>query len=1058
MFGWITRFSMQFRILVLAMAAGLIAFGVVNVPHVAIDSMPEFAPAHVEIQTEALGLSAAEVEQLITAPMEADLLNGVAWLDEIRSKSVPGLSSIELVFEPGTDLLRARQLVAERMTQAHALPNVSAPPLIMQPLSSTSRVLMVRMSSKELSGIEMSVLARWKIKPRLIGIPGVANVSIWGQREQQLQVEVTPTQLRDKGITLEQVIKTTGNAVWVSPLSFLEASTPGTGGFVESPSQRLGIQHVLPIRTPEDLAKVSVEDAGSPMLLGDIAQVKEDHQPLIGDAVVGQDAGLLLVVEKFPGASTLQVTKDLEAALNDMQPGLSGIQMDTSVFRPASFLQDAVDGLGLALLVSLLIAVLLFWALFRSWRVAVIALVAISTTVMAAGVVLYLLDSTLNISILAGILLGVSVIVGDIVEDVQAQRRRPLRTTGTETDATIRFRMVQLVRSVRTPLFHGSLIMALALVPTLFVTGVGGAFFQPLFWSLALALAVSMLVGLSVTPVLAYLLLPGEKARRADSLGVVRARSTYDRALEGARSRRALGIVAVAVVGLLGLAAASQLVGNRAVVPTIPDRTLLVQWDSMAGTSNDEVRRVASKASDELRTLPGVSGVGGHIGRAISSDQVVGNSSAELWVSITPDADFSETEQAVRDVVQGYPGIAHNVVNYSQQQIGQERSSMDPGFAVRVYGTDLPVLREKAEEVRKAIEKVDGVKNPTINASAMTPIVEVEVNLEAAQKVGIKPGDARRAAAALMQGIVVGNLFEQQKVFEVVVRGAVDVRDDLTSIRELLLDTPSGGQVQLGQIADIRLVPNEVVILHDDTSRRIDVVAEVSGRPLADIQRDINAAIEQIQFPLEYHAEIPTKYSEQLAGDAMVLWIGAAALLGILLLLQTAVRSWKLALAIFLSLPAALAGAAVAAWIAGGAITVLALTAFAAVLAVAARNAALLSARTDELWRATPHESPDKVIMMAARDRVSPILKAALITVAILIPPGLFGGAVGGSFLGPMALIIVCGLITTTLIGIFVLPLLALWFGPGSAPEEWAEVYEAEVPVQPVTQEKVEAK
>ena len=1057
MFGWITRFSLQFRILVLALAAGLIAFGVVNVPHVAIDTMPEFAPAHVEIQTEALGLSAAEVEQLITSPMEADLLNGVAWLDEIRSKSVPGLSSIELVFEPGTDLLRARQLVAERMTQAHALPNVSAPPLIMQPLSSTSRVLMVRMNSQQLSGIEMSVLARWKIKPRLIGIPGVANVSIWGQREQQLQVEVTPTQLRDKGITLEQVIKTTGNAVWVSPLSFLEASTPGTGGFVESPSQRLGIQHVLPIRTPADLSKVSVEDA-SPLLLGDIAQVKEDHQPLIGDAVVGQDAGLLLVVEKFPGTSALQVTKDIEAALNDMQPGLSGIQMDTSVFRPASFLQDAVDGLGLALLVSLLIAVLLFWLLFRSWRVAVIALAAITTTVMAAGVTLYLLESTLNISILAGIILAVSVIVGDIVEDVQAQRRRPLRTTETETDATIRFRMVQLVRSIRTPLFHGSLIMAMALLPTLFVTGVGGAFFQPLFWSMALTLAVSMLVGLSVTPILAYLLLPRETDPRPDSAAVLRARSYYRRALEGARSRRTLGIVAVAVVGLLGLTAASQLIGNRAVIPTIPDRTLLVQWDSMAGTSNDEVRRVASKASDELRALPGVSGVGGHIGRAISSDQVVGNSSAELWVSITPDANFSETEEAVRAVVQGYPGIAHNVVNYSQQKIGQQRSSMDPGFAVRVYGTDMPVLREKAEEVRKAIEKVDGVKNPTINASAMTPIVEVEVNLEAAQKFGIKPGDARRAAAALMQGIVVGNLFEQQKVFEVVVRGAVDVRDDLTSIRELLLDTPSGGQVQLGQIADVRLVPNEVVIMHDDTSRRIDVVADVSGRPLADIQRDITAAIEQIQFPLEYHAEIPTKYSEQQAGDALVLWIGAAALLAILLLLQTAVRSWKLAIAVFLSLPAALAGAAVAAWIAGGAITVLALTAFAAVLAVAGRNAALLSARTDELWRAAPQDSPDKIIMLAARDRVSPILKSALVTVAILIPPALFGGAVGAALLGPMALVIVGGLVTTTLIGIFVLPLLALWFGPRSAPEEWAEVYEAEVPVQPVMQEKVESK
>ena len=426
MFGWITRFSLQFRILVLALAAGIIAFGIMNVPRIAVDTMPEFAPAQVEIQTEALGLSAVEVEQLITSPMEADLLNGVAWLDEIRSKSVPGLSSIELVFEPGTDLLRARQLVAERMTQAHALPNVSTPPLIMQPVSSTSRVLMVKMNSKQLSGIEMSVLARWKIKPRLIGIPGVANVSIWGQREQQLQVEVTPTQLRDKGITLEQVIKTTGNAVWVSPLSFLEASTPGTGGFVESPSQRLGIQHVLPIRTPADLSKVSVEDSTPAMLLGDIAQVREDHQPLIGDAVVGQDAGLMLVIEKFPGTSTVQVTEDIEAALKDMEPGLTGVQLDTTVFRPATAVQDSVTGLGLALLISLLIAVGLFWLLFRSWRVAVIALAAITTTVVTAAVVLYAQNATLNVTVLFGLVLGMSVIVGDIVEDVQAQRRRPL--------------------------------------------------------------------------------------------------------------------------------------------------------------------------------------------------------------------------------------------------------------------------------------------------------------------------------------------------------------------------------------------------------------------------------------------------------------------------------------------------------------------------------------------------------------------------------------------------------------------------------------------------------
>ncbi|WP_258060723.1 efflux RND transporter permease subunit [Arthrobacter sp. 4R501] len=1046
---------MQFRILVLALAAGLITFGIVNVPHMAVDTMPEFAPAQVEIQTEALGLSAVEVEQLITAPMEADLLNGVAWLDEIRSKSVPGLSSIELVFEPGTDLLRARQLVAERMTQAHALPNVSSPPLIMQPMSSTSRVLMIRMNSKELSGIEMSVLARWKIKPRLIGIPGVANVSIWGQREQQLQVEVTPTQLRDKGITLEQLIKTTGNAVWVSPLSFLEASTPGTGGFVESPNQRLGIQHVLPIRTPADLAKVSVEDTDPQLLLGDIAQVKEDHQPLIGDAV-GADAGLMLVIEKFPGVSALEVTRSVEAALKDMEPGLTGVQIDTSVFRPATGVQDSVNSLGLALLISLLIAVALFWLLFRSWRVAVIALVAISTTVTTAAVVLFAQNATLNVTVLMGILLGTSVIVGDIVEDVQAHRRQRAVRESTDAEATPRARSSYIVRGVRTPLFHASLMMVVVLVPTLFVTGVGGSFLSPLFWSLALTLAAALIVGLSVTPVLAFFLLPSKPATDRELPAVGRGKAYYDRALGGVNSRKPLAIVAIVVVGILGVAAGSQLAGNRPLVPTMPDRTLLVQWDTMAGTSNDEVRRIAALASDELRALPGVSGVGGHVGRAISADQVVGNSSAELWVSIARDANFGETERAVRDVVQGYPGIAHNVLNYSQQTVGDMRSSLEPGFAVRVYGTEMPVLREKAEEVRQALQKIDGVNNPTIDAAAMTAIVEVQVNLEAAQKFGIKPGDARRAAATLMQGIVVGNLFEEQKVFEVVVRGAVGVRDDLTSIRELLLDAPNGGHVQLGQVADVRMVPSEVVIQHDATSRRIDVVADVSGRPLADIQRDIEAAIQQIQFPLEHHAEIPTRYSQLQAADTLVHGLGIAAILAVLLLLQTAVRSWKLALAVFLTLPAAMAGAAVAAWIGAESLSWLSLTAFAAVVAIAARNAALLSARVDELWRESEQMSRTDLVMTAARDRISPILKSALITFLVLIPPAFFGGAVGQTLIVPMLLIIAGGLVTTTLVGIFVLPLLTLWFGPRTEPEEWSEVYESEVPVIPVMPEKVE--
>jgi Cu/Ag efflux pump CusA len=299
MIRWIVESSLQNRLIVIVIAVAVMAFGIAQLRQAPVAVLPEFSPPLVEVQTEALGLSAEEVEALLTVPMEADLLNGVAWLDEIRSQSVPGLSSILLIFEPGTDPIRARQMVQERLTETFALPNVSKPPTMLQPLSSANRVMMVKVTSDELSPIEMSVLARWNIKPTLMGVPGVANVAIWGQRERQLQVQVDPERLRGNGVTLEDVIETTGEALWFSPLSFLESSTPGTGGWIDTPNQRLGVRHLLPITTPEDLAKVSVVGNES-LSLGDVAEVVENHQPLIGDAILDDGQGLLLVIEKFP--------------------------------------------------------------------------------------------------------------------------------------------------------------------------------------------------------------------------------------------------------------------------------------------------------------------------------------------------------------------------------------------------------------------------------------------------------------------------------------------------------------------------------------------------------------------------------------------------------------------------------------------------------------------------------------------------------------------------------------------------------------------------------------
>ena len=305
----IVQSSLQFRYLVVVIAGVLMLVGLNRLREMPVDVLPEFSPPFVEIQTEALGLSAEEVEQMITVPMEQDLLAGVAWLDVIRSESVPGVSSVLIYFEPGTDLYRARQMVSERLAQAAVgIPHVSKPPAMIQPTSSASRFMVIGLSSEELSLVEMSVLARWTIAPRLLGVPGVANVAIWGNRDRQLQVLVDPEHLAAQGVSLEQVINTTGNALWVSSLSFLEASSPGTGGFIDTPNQRLGIWHVLPISSPEELAQVPVDDADG-LVLSDVATVVEDHQPLIGDAVVNDAPNLMLVIEKLPGTNTLQVTR-----------------------------------------------------------------------------------------------------------------------------------------------------------------------------------------------------------------------------------------------------------------------------------------------------------------------------------------------------------------------------------------------------------------------------------------------------------------------------------------------------------------------------------------------------------------------------------------------------------------------------------------------------------------------------------------------------------------------------------------------------------------------------
>jgi Cu/Ag efflux pump CusA len=1025
----VVALSMKFRVLVLGAAAAVLALSAVQLPNAAVDQLPEFTPPEVQIQTEALGLSAAEVEQLVTVPIEHDLLNGVSWLDQVRSESTPGLSSVDLIFQPGTDPLKARQAVQERMSQAYALPPVGSPPVIVQPTAAASRVMMIGLSAKDMSLVDLSVLARWKMKPRLTAIPGVSNVTIWGQRDKQLQVQVDPARLRQNGVTLDQVVSTSGNALVASPLSFVEASTPGTGGFVDMSNQRLSIQHVLPITTPQSMASVTIEDAtGRTLRLDQVATVVQDHQPLIGDAVLsgGSGQGVMLVVEKFPGASTREVTHGVLQALDAMRPGLSGVQMDTNVYQAQSFIDTALHNLGTWTLIGGLLLVVVLALVLFSWRLAVIGFATLLTSLMTAAYVLYLGGVTFNLMVLAGLAVALGLVVDDALVDLQ-RIRLALREQREASGATSAVEAVTAAWSVGgAPRVYATLIILLAPLPLVFVGGVAETFSRPAVLAYVVAVLASTVVALTLAPALALVFLRNERAAPRTSPLRRGALRLFDR-IGPSSVRRPLWAYGIMAVLLLGVLAAVPQIGGRSLLPAPQDRSLLIHWQAAPGTSLTEMTRITSAATREVAAVPGVRDAGAELGRAVRSDQISGVDSGQIWVTLKDSADYDTTVTAIGNVLEGYPGLRSDLSTYPQDRVRTVQGTLGDSLVVRVYGVDLDVLHQKAEELRQKISRVPGVVQPSVQAQAYEPTIEVQVDLQAAQKYALNPGDVRRTAATYFEGLVVGQLYEDQAVFDVVVKGTPSTLTTPAAVSDLLIDAPTGVQVRLGDVAAVHVVPQPTAIRHDATLRSVDVTASVRGRDLGSVLNDVRGQVSTTRMPLEYHAEVLDNLSQQQTQGLQVGALAIAVAIVAFLLLQAALGSWRLAGMVFLTLPLAAAGGVLAAPLAGGLGTLGALMGLFTVLSIAARNSVVLLGAYRRLEGAAP--DPEAVLRVT-RERAGSILLTAVATAAILLPTVLFSGVPGADVLHPLAAVVVGGLVTSTLLALFVLPALYLRFAP----------------------------
>lgn len=1030
MIRWIIESSLRLRFLVIVLAVVLVGYGFTELRKMPVDVYPEFNPPLVEIQTEALGLSAAEVESLITLPMEADLLNGVAWLDQLYSESVAGLSSVLLIFEPGSDELLVRQMVQERLTQAVALPNVSKPPVMLQPLSASNRVMMIGLSSQELSLIDMSVLAHWNVKPKLMGLPGVANVAIWGQRDQQLQVQVDPKELRAKGVTLDQIIETSGEALWVSPLSYLESSSPGTAGWIDTPNQRLSIRHVLPIISPEDLAKVPVNDTTN-LLLGDVAKLVTDNQPLIGDAILNSGAGLLMVVEKFPGASTLEVTKAVDEALIAMSPGLKGIEVDPTIFRPANYIELALGNLARTLTIAGGLVALALLILFFNWRMALVSLLTIIVSLVLGAYVLYLSGApTLNIMALAGLVLALVVIIDDAIIDIDNIARRLRQQRQARNKQSVFATTLAAVLDTRGTAFFATLGILLAVMPLYFMQGITGLFIHPLIVAYGWAVITSLMVGMVVAHGLALLLLdnakdPGRYVQHESPI-IAGLGKFYRAILAGLlRSHRvAIGIAALCIV--IGIGAYALL--DLSLLPETKQTEVLVRWDAAPATSRTQMNRSIAQASNELRAIPGVRNVGAHVGRAITGDQVVSINSGEIWVSLDAAADHAATLAAIREVVGGYPGLLSEVQLYQPVRTGEALLGPEKDITVRVYGHEAAVLREKVEEISGLLAQVSGLADVRAEIPIEEPQVEIEVDLAKAETHQVKPGEVRRQASALISGIQVGNLYQDQKVFDVVVWGNPEIRNSLTNLQNLLIDTP-GGQVALREVAEVRIVPAPTIIRRDSVARFMDVTANVSSGSIASVSAAIEEKLKGVTFPLEHHVELLAESAVRAAARQRTLYFVLAALFGIFLLLQAASQKWSMAALTFVTLPMALAGGAVAALLGGGVLTLGALFGFLTVLAIALRNTFALINHFHHLEQEPGQPFGADLVSRGAGERFGPILTTAITTILALAPFIFLGNIAGHEIVRPMATVMIGGLVTATLFNLLVVPALYFRFG-----------------------------
>lgn len=1018
MLNAIIHFSLKYRNVILALSVVLLAYGTWTLFHAKYDVFPEFAPPLVTIQTESPGLSAEEVETLVTRPIE-NVMNGAPGLSSLRSQSIQGLSVIVLTFRDDIDIYRARQVVSERINEAtQTLPKGVHTPTLAPLTTSASLVYSLGLTSEKLSPMELRSFVDWTLKPRLLSVPGVAKISVFGGEVRQFQVQVDAKRLKDWNISLEKLI-----------LGVSKATGVAGSGFIDNRNQRIPLHTDAQIQSAKDLADSMLfwADRG-PLKVKDVASVVEGPEPPLGDAQIMGKSGVVLAISSQYGTNTLEVTAAIEKSLADLSMLFKAQGTETNtLFRPANFIESALGNIRWSLyLGALLVAIILALFLYNP-KTVFISLLAIPLSLLIAIIIMDHLGLSLNTISLGGLAIAIGAVVDDAIIDVENIFRRLKQNRHLAKPRPLLQVVYDASIEVRSAVVYATFIVAIVFLPVLAMTGIQGKLFSPLAVSYIFAILASLMVALTVTPALSLILLGKGKLHENEPALIRKVKSAY-RSMLGFFMRAPRGVMITCGALCLLAAAAFPFFGGT-FLPEFREGHFIVHMSAIPGTSIAESIRIGKGVTKELLKNPHIRSVSQQVGRAEQGDDTWGTHYSELNVDLKPlkGEEAEGVQFEIRDTLLKFPGVYFAIKPFLTERIEEVISGQTAQVSIKVFGQDLKVIDEKAEELRKLVEKMEGASDVQIDTPPSAPQIDIQMNLKKLSQYGLFATDVLETIRSAYQGASVAQSYLGSQVVDIVVILNEASRRDLRRIGDITLRE---GMVPLRNIADIRLVESRTAVFREGAQRRLAVTCNVRGRDLVSFVKELKEKINrEIQFPERTYPVISGAFEAQQTAQQELLIYGLLALVGVITILSFAMSNRRNLILVLANLPFALVGGVIAVFLTGGWLSLGALVGFVTLFGISTRNSIMMVSHFEHLVQAEGHEWNLSTAVEGAIDRFSPVMMTALVTALGLAPIAIKFGEPGHEIEGPMAIVILGGLLTSTVLNLLVLPSLALKFG-----------------------------